>query len=79
MMKEYDWRDKVVKEAKLDLMDFLMGLRKKLTEGEFLQVVIEEAGWAISTTAKYMIRMERKGNRDIPGGLAHDVVMKGEG
>jgi hypothetical protein len=56
-----------------------MGLRKKLTEGEFLQVVSEEAGWAISTTAKYMIRRDRQGSTDIPGSLAHDAVKNGEG
>jgi hypothetical protein len=68
-MKQHK-REANVRQAKIKLMDCLMGLRDELTQGEFLRVVTEELADAWSMAAKYMIREERHpGQPNKPGGL----------
>ena len=68
-MKQHE-REENVRQAKIKLMECLMGLRDELTQGEFLRVVTEELADAWGLAAKYMIREERHpGDPNKPGGL----------
>jgi hypothetical protein len=60
-------RVKIVNNAKLELMKFLIKLREKLTEGEYLKILSEQVADTWATDAKYRIRMERHGNYDKSG------------
>ncbi len=63
-------RDKIVRDAEQMVRQALFDHTKNLTEGEYLRVVCAVFGDAVSTTAKYIIRHERHGDSDTPGGLA---------
>jgi len=67
-------REKMVRQAEIDLsekmLDWMREWSSKLTEGEELKVVQKELNRFVASTAKYMIRRERHGDEDKPGGLA---------
>ncbi len=61
-----------VRDAEIELMNFLAGLETKhdLTEAEMLAVVAKELGSFVADVARLAIREERHGDRSKPGGLA---------
>ncbi len=65
-------RELVVKEVQLKLSKYLCDtmLESDLTYGEQLRVLAEVYGNWIAGIAKYMIREERHGDTNRPGGLA---------
>lgn len=62
-------RERLVNEAVSKVREALLTACKDLTEGEALRVAITVLGDWVGTTAKYMIREERHGKTDKPGGL----------
>jgi hypothetical protein len=68
-MKLHPREQLVMKERhKLEraLLDFM---ESDVTDAEYISVLSDVFGTAIATRAKYMIRRERHGNTDKPGGL----------
>lgn len=66
-------REKITNEAEMSLMRKLLDWQQEegteaLTDAEFLQIVASELGGLITRHCKYMIRYERHGNEDKPGG-----------
>lgn len=63
-------REKIVDEWDRKLQMVLLEMMESdLTPGEFLSVIGSVLGGAITQRAKYMIRYERHGDGDTPGGL----------
>lgn len=64
-------REAPVREASLELTKAVLDIVKRhsLTDGETLRIVGEVLGGWVASTAKYMIREERHGRTDKPGGL----------
>lgn len=64
-------REARCRDAELELDGFVLDLVKKhaLTEGEALRVVAASAHRWVASVAKYMIREERHGDPEKPGGL----------
>lgn len=67
-------REFVVREAENKLRGQLLDAVKEfeLTEGEQLRVISEVYSNWIASMAKYIIRDERHGNTDTPGGLVSE-------
>jgi len=63
-------REKMVKEIEWDIGDVIAEKTRELTTGEAIRVFCSLFNGQISTIAKYMIREERHGESDKPGGLA---------
>jgi hypothetical protein len=64
-------RETVVREAAQKLRSHLLTVVQEsdLTEGEQLRVISEVYSDWVASMAKYMIRHERHGNENKPGGL----------
>lgn len=67
-------RERLVEIAELDLRGAWLEIMKKngLTEGETLQVLTKFMSSQIGHMSRNMIRMERHGNLETPGGWASD-------
>lgn len=65
-------REVVIREARLELEGFLLDWSKRhqLTNAEWLATIADVLGRQVANTAKYMIRLERHGDYDTPGGWA---------
>ena len=65
-------REQITQQANYDLTKSLLHITEEhdLTEGEYLQLIGDVFGGALTSQAKYQIRMERHGNENKPGGLA---------
>ena len=66
-------REEIVRKADISLSEHILDWMredstKELTDAEYISIVGNELGNAIARRAKFMIRMERHGNTDIPGG-----------
>jgi hypothetical protein len=62
-------REKIVDEWEAKLEEVVAAMGRELTRGEFFSVIGGVLGRAITGRAKYMIRYERHGRGDVPGGL----------
>lgn len=64
-------REQVVTDAENEVRTALVEAIKKyeLTTGEELRILANLFGSEVGTIAKYIIRQERHGNTDTPGGL----------
>jgi hypothetical protein len=65
-------REKVVRQARIALMEALgawQEAHEDLTDAELLSLLSGELHSQISGVVKYMIRFERHGDTDTPGGL----------
>lgn len=64
-------REEVVSRARVDLMEKLLDWRRghDLTTAELFSILGGTLGGEITGIAKYLIREERHGDQDRPGGL----------
>jgi len=64
-------REVIVRTAQRDLDSAFLDIWKKhdLTEGEMIKIVSNFSNSHIAGAAKYMIREERHGNSETPGGF----------
>jgi hypothetical protein len=65
-------RERVVTDARLELTEAVIDWRRKhddLTWGELFSIVGEVLGGQVTGLAKYLIREERHGDQDKPGGI----------
>jgi len=62
--KKIDEAESILNKAILDVMEL------DLTNAEYLSVIGSVFGGAITSRTKYMIRYERHGDAEKPGGLA---------
>lgn len=67
-------RERQVSMARIDLVKAWLDIQEKhdLTQGECLSVLASFVGTDLGLMAKFMIRQERHGDPDKPGGLALD-------
>jgi hypothetical protein len=67
-------REKLVREARSELQQILLDWAKRydLTTGEELSIIGSTLVSTVGNVGKYMIREERHGNMDTPGGLSSD-------
>ena len=64
-------REKVVKEARIKLIEFLITLQNDLTSIEYLQLILSVMGTDLADHFKYALRAERHPNdTDKPSGWA---------
>lgn len=64
-------RERVVRQAQLDLMEALNDWQRdhELTDAEYVSLVANELGSRIGSLTRMQIRTERHGTTDKPGGL----------
>ena len=62
-------REQIVVDAEIELRSTMLRIMARLTTGELLAVVSRVLGEQIGGAAKFMIRRERHGNEDHPGGM----------